>query len=236
MSVLAFDIETVKGEWLPADYPVCEKWIREQWLAKPPHPDFPTWLTEQRQQGHAAHAVTGAPPALHPTTCRIVQMSFGWRSGGELHREIIQWDNYDPGSEDPHQGERHVVDDALEHIAGAVAKKTVLVGFNSKGFDLWCLRFRARLLGLPDPHHIPWGWLLHPYDDRAHVDLRLTLGNGNRFAKGTLQWWAEAFGVPAEEKGGDVQDMVDRGAWDELRRYGESEAATPLLLYEKAVA
>ena len=94
------------------------------------------------------------------------------------------------------------------------------------------VRWRSRILGLSYPE-IRWELLGHPYREESHLDLRILLGNGNRAARGTLQVWADAFGVPARECGALVEGWVHNGNWTALREYGESEAATLVLMYER---
>lgn len=221
MSVLAFDIETVMRPDL-GTYPIDVKWRENM-------PDS----TVPFRPGEPHHASWGCPPALHPATCQVVQVSFGWHDkDGRIQTAPLQWDDFgDPES----RPETSLLIAVLERLSGAIVKKTVLISFNGKQFDLWVIRIRSRILGLSDYGSIPWAWLLHPYDDRGHVDLRLLLGNGNRYARGTLQSWADAFGVDAEERGGEVQQMVCDGRWEDLRRYGHAEARTLIELYDSVM-
>ncbi len=175
---------------------------------------------------------TGVSPSLHATTCHIVQVSFGWRRNGEIETSVLQSDAYgDPSENRVVAAEATLVADALGRIAAAMAKGTRLVSFNAKSFDIPVLRARAALLRL-NRAPINWRRLLYPYSDDQHADLRLILGADDRRARGTLQWWADAFGIHAEEHGADVFSWVEDGEWEKLRAYGECEARTLVELFE----
>lgn len=218
MSFLTFDVETVpQAQFL-------------DWHAPKVRPDR-SWLerTELRdveleaRSGTMPLAGTGCAPALHPTTCEVVQVSFGWRQDGAVQVRLCQRDGY--------ASEAELLVDAFSVLASASAKRTRLVSFNGKQFDVPILRGRAALLRLKVPA-LPWRRLLYPYSDDQHADLRLILGADDRRARGTLQWWAEAFGIHAEEHGAEVHAWVQAGEWDKLRLYGETEAKTLVELFE----
>lgn len=175
------------------------------------------------EEGQAKIAATGCAASLHATTCEVVQVSFGWRTGPEVKTRLCQRDGY--------ASEADLLTDALGVIQGATDKRTTLVSFNGKQFDIPILRARAALLGLAR-FRIPWRRLLYPFADDQHADLRLVLGADDRRARGTLQWWSEAFGVHAEEHGGQVWRWARDGRWDLLRSYGEVEAKTLVELFE----
>lgn len=184
--------------------------------------------------GRAVLAATKQPAALHASTCHIVQVSFGWRGApAELQRKVLQADDYCDGSPaGVATAERALVTEALDILASACGKRTTIVSFNGKSFDVPVLRGRAALLGLRVPS-IPWRRLLYPFDDNQHADLRLILGADDRRARGTLQWWAEAFGIHAEEHGAEVFSWVQGGEWIALRDYGLCEAQTLVELFER---
>lgn len=191
-----------------------------------PHPEG--WEDDVRA-GRAEVWATSVAPSLHATTCHIVQVSFGWRTPeGSLQRIVSQSDGFGPTVA---EAEPLLLFDALRMLASACEKRTTIVSFNGKGFDIPLLRARAALLRVKSPR-IPWRRLLYPYDDNQHADLRLVLSADDRRARGTLQWWSEAFGVHAEEHGAEVGAWVRAGEWDKLRAYGEVEAKTLVELYE----
>lgn len=178
-------------------------------------------------------AATGVVPALHATTCHVVQVSFGWPGCSK----VIQWDDVMEAADSgrtttPEELERRILTRAFDLMAAATKKGTTLVSFNGKGFDIPILRARAALLALPMPA-LPWRKLIYPYADDRHADLRLVLSADDRRARGTLQWWADAMGIHAEEHGAEVSSWVQAGEWSKLRAYGETEARTLVELYER---
>lgn len=209
------------------------------------------WLVEHEDDREVEDAIitgeapleeTHVTPSLHATTCHIVQASFGWRAPmgnqpAELHRKIIQSDQFQDPGRSPLQVaaecERRVIQGALEVLAGATTKGSVIVTFNGKQFDIPLIRARAAILDVPMPGYIPWRRLLYPYADNQHADLRLILSGDDRRARGTLQWWAESFGIYAEEHGADVFRWVRAGEWGKVDRYGMVEAQTLVEMYER---
>lgn len=241
MTFLTLDIETVpQARFVDPD---C------YWLRKDPHvgfeieDDWTGWYCEDMpgeiRAGRAELKATDCYPSLHATTCHIVQVSFGWREKGNLGSDVFQSDDCMPGGRwnimnaacSIVDAEKIILNRTFGLLASATKKGSVLVTFNGKGFDLPILRARAALLRLEMPK-LPWRRLLYPYSDEKHADLRLILGNDDRRARGTLQWWAEAFGIHAEEHGAEVWGWVQAGEWDKLRAYGQAEAQTLVELYE----
>lgn len=235
--ILTVDCETVpQARYVdPATLsgPSIYKWLKAQVAA-----GLDTCAIEELVRGgEAVLDATDCAPALHATTCHVVQVSFGWRAPmgnqpTEMHRRLIQTDDY---SSEPQDAESRLVADALQLIASAVAKGTRLVSFNGKSFDIPMLRARAAILGLTPPR-LPWRRLLYPYSDDQHADLRLVLGADSRYARGTLQAWADSFGIHAEEHGADVWPWVRAGEWAKLRAYGECEARTLVELFDAVEA
>lgn len=240
MTFLTLDIETVPQALYvdPAAYAAGEFVLERDWYDKHHSDELPDAILE----GVAPLAATHVAPALHATTCHIVQVSFGWRApmgnqAAELHRRVLQANQYSEPVVDVAAAERALITEALDIMARACSKRTTIVTFNGKGFDLPILRARALLAGatIPTMPCIPWRRLLYPFDDNQHADLRLILGNDDRRARGTLQWWADCFGVHAEEHGSEVYAWVRAGEWDKLESYGITEAQTLVELYERVV-
>jgi hypothetical protein len=238
MTFLTLDIETVpQARYVtPGAFNVLDTFMSGH---------SPTILRELEsaiELGEAPVAETGVCPALHASTCHIVQVSFGWRHEGAPVCRVIQSDDYyaewaaiqpPDALPSPATVERALLTDALGVLAGATSKRTTVVSFNGKQFDVPMLRARAALLRL-QATALPWRRLLYPYSDDQHADLRLVIGSDNRYAKGTLQWWADAFGIHAEEHGADVFGWVNAAPpeWEKLRAYGEVEARTLVELFE----
>lgn len=231
------DIETVPQERFlnpEADFDIDEDWYEENKAES----NIEALLRDGGVPLEATHVI----PALHATTCHIVQVSFGWRAPmgnqpAELHRKIIQSDQFQDPGRSPLQAaaacEGRVIQGALEVLAGATAKGSPIVTFNGKQFDIPLIRARAAILGVPMPGYVPWRRLLYPYADNQHADLRLILSGDDRRARGTLQWWADAFGIHAEEHGREVFEWVRAGRWDLLEGYGATEAQTLVEMYER---
>jgi hypothetical protein len=180
---------------------------------------------------------TGVLPALHPTTCRVVSVNWGWLKNTAQRwlpaTEVVTWPNrarVRPASQDCAKEEQALLQATLERLASAVGKGTLLVTFNGKQFDLWMLRMRAAILRVPTSR-IPWSRLLYPYSEDLHCDLRLVLGNHERRAVGTLEAWCSVFGIASEDRGAEVWDMVREGRWADLVAYGETEGRTLVELY-----
>jgi hypothetical protein len=229
------DIETVPAPHLmdPASYATHGGAVKLEagWLADHIAVD------EEIRGGRAVLAATKAAPSLHAITCRVVQVSFGRRQPtGEIERRIMQWDEYaGDGTPIGPDLEKCVLLDAFDMLHKARAKDMTIVSFNGKEFDLPLLRARAAILKLDVPR-LAWSGtrgLLYPFSDDTHCDIRLLLNHGDRRASGTLQVWAEAFGIHAEEHGADVCAWVQAGDWASLRRYGEVEATTLVEFYER---
>jgi Predicted 3'-5' exonuclease related to the exonuclease domain of PolB len=247
---------TSKGGFVTCDIETApqERYVHPEFYQKD-RPDAiemrQDWLEEHENDeevetaitlGEAPLEATHVTPSLHATTCHIVQVSFGWRApmGNQpldLHRKIVQSNQFQGLDRSPMQiaaeCERQVLRVALDVLAGACAKGSVIVTFNGKGFDIPVLRARAAILGIPMPGFIPWRRLLYPYADNQHADLRLILSGDDRRAWGTLQWWADSLGIHAEEHGAEVFGWVRAGEWGKLDRYGMVEAQTLVEMYER---
>lgn len=237
---LTLDIETVPQArfadaqaWQDGAFDLDPDYLQGYALAQCERPLERGSKRSEVEEGKAVLAATKQPAALHATTCRIVQVSFGWRVGAELGRKVLQVDDYFGETvNELGDAEQPLVAEALDILASACDKRTTIVSFNGKSFDVPVLRGRAALLGLRVPS-IPWRKLLYPFDDKQHADLRLILGADDRRARGTLQWWATAFGIHAEEHGADVFGWVQADDWESLRQYGCTEAQTLVELYER---
>ena len=220
MKFLTTDIETVPQEWaLDPDRVEAADWWVEENEAEDPIPLI--------RGGAVPLAGTNIAAALHPSTCRVVSVAFASRKDDGIKTHVIcpeqtpeDWDIF----------ERELVRLALRHIGEAVEKRSRIVGFNSKSFDLPVLRVRAAMLGLRIA--MPWQKLLYPFSDSPHCDLRLLLGNGDRRAKGTLKWWCDAFGIECTEAGAEVFDRVQAEDWPWLADYGIREGHTLVELFE----
>lgn len=208
---------------------------------------------------------TGTVPACHPTTCRVVGACWGWLStdGSHLVKAQTLTDFKLTKRQKPIQRWREAeLDEAeealLERCLQALWKIQHdggrLITFNGKGFDLPVIRWRAAQLGMDsiiinrgrqgDPNDskltsleglIPWKGLLYPYDHKQHTDLRLLFSDGSKFARGTLEWWAQAFGIKVKQEGHGSQvweKLHNVRGWKWLHKYAEEEADVLLRMWK----
>lgn len=86
-----------------------------------------------------------------------------------------------------------------------------IVGFGLIDFDFPTIIMRSWLLGV-----IPAITRVDPYRPGRVVDLKALLGQGNKFAHGTLTWWCKRFGITVHDDtdGGDVAAMYAAGNYD----------------------
>ncbi len=235
MAFLCLDIETIpNAKWLnPRVVEPTVEWAKEHEAAMQKDPGF---FGDMVAKGEVPLLQTGVVPSLHPTTCQVVQVSFGTRNeDGTLWTRIVQADDYMAEGVGLEATEEAVLRDAFDIIGRSIVKGALLVTFNGKGFDLPVLRWRAALRKVAISR-LRWSNLMYPYKHDEHCDLRLAFSDGDKRAKGTQQVWSDAFEIHAEEHGRDVWPWVRAGKWPELRRYGEVEQGTLVALYERVRA
>jgi hypothetical protein len=258
MSFLTLDLETVpQWKFKAPDTPVDEKWFNEmieesegtgsvfsdEAVAK--------LVRRYLKSGEAKLKSTGVQAALHASTAHVVSVSWGnseptGDSGSVPETMVKQWDDFIKDDKDESQPcpadetfEAALIGHTFRSISAAVRRGITLVGFNTKGFDLPMLRWRAALLGLEVPN-LKWdgppyqggpAGLLYPFDFKTHCDLRTLWTNGNRFGKGTLADMSRAFGIENEDHGADVYRWFRDNDWDKIRAYGHVEARNLIQLY-----
>lgn len=236
------------GVQLPSDLPAD---LRETIESDDLADAFPYYIDWLRETAQAPLAITGCAPALSPITAHVVSVAFGWYEGKERKVDIWTLKGFgldcvsDDNFADVAAAEMLLLIESLSRIGSASLKDgTVLVSFNGKAFDAPFLRARGALLNVkpePMPRWVKPKWakyqdkdgILHPYDVEAHTDLRLLLASGDRYARGTLKTWADAFGVPSMEAGAEVWPWVREGKWEKLHEYGVAEMGTLFDLWER---
>lgn len=256
MTFVTFDLETVpQWQYTHRDTPVDERWLQQ--LVDDVDPtDWPLREDYIRSRvisalrcGEARLASTGVPAALHPATCHVVSVSFAVRKGKSIETSVYQWDDYDRLEGDDEEFE----DDLLTKVMKIIAKAyfgdaenphgRTIVTFNGTEFDLWVLRIRCAILGVPT-YHVKWdgpgyrgkkAGLLYPYDNEAHCDLRRLFTNGDRRGRGTLSTMAHTFGVDVQEHGADIYDWFRAHKWDSIREYGQHEGPTLVEIFERCL-
>lgn len=228
-------------------------------------PERGPFVMEAMRAGSMKVKSTGTVPACHATTCRVVAACFGWmdNDGKIITKAQTLTDFRSTKRQKPIQRWREAeLDEAEDALLGrclqAINKihsdSGRLITFNGKSFDLPIVRWRAAMLGrsaivvnrgtgkeqkpISTSLHgmIPWSRLCYPYDHKQHVDLRLMFSDGSKFAKGTLEMWCKAFGVPVKVAGhgSEVWERLHgvRG-WKWLHKYALEEAQVLLDLYDK---
>lgn len=124
-----------------------------------------------------------------------------------------------------------------EMLAGLEAsfrQQPLLVGFNSSGFDLPVLRYRALALGVAMPALLGPGG--RDYTHRfgtAHVDLCERLSGFRATAPPSLAEACSLLGIPAkgEMSGYDVEPAMAAGRGAEVAQYCETDVAATYLLW-----
>lgn len=107
-----------------------------------------------------------------------------------------------------------------------------IVTFNGFSFDLPFLKHRAVVKRTP----IPRTWPTRRYGTWPHCDLRMILGDWDKFAPGNLQFWCREFGVPCPDKDMGIDpkhlgDLVEEGRWEEIEKYSLGGAQSAWNLY-----
>lgn len=205
--MLVFDVESIPTVGaLEAPYPEAERqppgtYKLEAAIAKWRESDREKWSRERIKEC-----------SLSPLLGRVVAISY--------HTQDTTWCVL---AQTPEQEAPTLVD-----FWARVDQAGLIGGFNSMAFDLPFLITRSLILGV----EVPFGAAAQyrkRYSYAPHFDARMALANWDSFAKGTLEDWLTALDLPMKSgSGGDVWEMVQRGAWEELGAYGcrdvESEA------------
>jgi hypothetical protein len=117
----------------------------------------------------------------------------------------------------------------------------LLLGFNSRGFDLPVLRYRALALALAAP--ALWGGNGRDYDRRYpdwktgtldHLDLCDLLSGHGASARPAMPEAAALLGLPGKPAGIDgrsVEGLVAAGRWEDIARYCASDVALTFRLF-----
>ncbi len=124
-----------------------------------------------------------------------------------------------------------------EMLAGLEAsfrRQPLLVGFNTSGFDLPVLRYRALALGVPMPALLgPGGRDYTHRFGNAHIDLCDRLSGFRATTPPSLAEACSLLGIPAkgEMSGYDVEPAMAAGRGAEVARYCETDVAATYLLW-----
>lgn len=133
-----------------------------------------------------------------------------------------------------HDGEAAIVRDFFQVIEDL---KPRLVGWNSGGFDIPTLLWRALHHGIPVPAFYRVGEPYHGYrkrfDEESHLDLMDMLSGYGAAAKVSLDEAALVVGVPGKlgVKGQDVLELFSEGDIDTIRQYCSHDVLTTALIF-----
>ncbi|PSR21916.1 MAG: 3'-5' exonuclease [Sulfobacillus acidophilus] len=112
-----------------------------------------------------------------------------------------------------------------------------LVGWNTSGFDLPTLVYRAMRhhLAIPAFYHVgePYHGYRKRYDEESHLDLMDILSGYGASARVSLDEAAMLLGVPGklEVDGRDVVDLFEGGDIDRIRQYCSHDVLTTTLIF-----
>lgn len=122
----------------------------------------------------------------------------------------------------------------LARLDAALAHGPLLVGFNTSGFDVPVLRYRALATGVAMPKLLGLGGrqYTHRYS-AAHVDLCERLSGFRASTPPSLAEACALLGIPAKDgmSGLDVEPAVAAGRMAEVAAYCETDLAATWLLW-----
>jgi predicted PolB exonuclease-like 3'-5' exonuclease len=121
----------------------------------------------------------------------------------------------------------------LEQTWEALCKYDRFVSFNGNEFDVRVLNLNSMKRRVRPGVTID----TRKYQVGNHVDLRAILGNWEKFAQGTLDYYMKVFfgedqGKPEDMEGSLVQHYWDMGLCDEIAAYAVSDVENTGKLYE----
>lgn len=150
-----------------------------------------------------------APPAHH----RIVAIGYVW-----LDRRLQVQRMGCRGGE-----ERQIVADFM---AGVHKAAPLLVGANTRGFDLPCLVARCFHHGVRFPFRLGGKDVWYRYRDDAHIDVMDLLCGYGAGKQSSVDAWAKLAGFPGKMgiTGDDVERLVAEQQWDVLHTYALTDA------------
>ena len=135
---------------------------------------------------------------------------------------------------DPNDSEAELLQAFFQVIADLSPR---LVGWNTSGFDIPTLLYRAMRHGLPTPAFYGAGEPYHGYrkrfDEESHLDLMDILSGYGASARITLHEGAILLGVPGklDVDGKDVAELFCEGQIDRIRQYCSHDVLTTTLIF-----
>lgn len=112
-----------------------------------------------------------------------------------------------------------------------------LVGWNSSGFDIPALLYRALRHGIPTPAFYRIGEPYHGYrkrfDEESHLDLMDVLSGYGASSRVSLHEMALMLGIPGkmDVDGGQVMDLFEAGRRERIRQYCSHDVLTTSLIF-----
>lgn len=112
-----------------------------------------------------------------------------------------------------------------------------LAGWNSSGFDLPTLVYRAMLHQIPAEGFYRVGEPYHGYrkrfDEESHIDLMDLLSGYGASHRLTLHEMASVLGIPGKlgVNGGDVVELYESGRIEDIRAYCAHDVMTTALIF-----
>lgn len=211
--MLAIDIETIPTEAAMAlPYPEADR-------QPPGSMSKPETIAAWREKDRAAWEVDRVKAySLNPRFGRVAAIGFAESADPtEAGSDIVRSEAV----------EAEVLGEMWEYLRahGPIAT------FNGLGFDLPFLVTRSIILGVTPVNIADY---LRRYQVTSHLDCRMVLTSWDQFAKGTMDDWLAALGLPAKRgHGSEVYALVQAGAWDEVRNYAASDAHLTYLLAQR---
>lgn len=134
----------------------------------------------------------------------------------------------------PHDGEAAIVRDFFQVIEDVTPR---LVGWNTGGFDIPMLLYRALSHHIPTVAFYRFGEPYHGYrkrfDEESHLDLMDILSGYGASARASLDEVACLVGVPGKlgVNGSDVVTLFEDGDMERIRQYCSHDVLTTTLIF-----
>ena len=218
IGAVGFDIETV-ARYRPEELPDRERAKLERRALDTARRDTGAESPDQTALADATNKVL----ALHPLTTQVVSVAF-YSLEAKASLALVVGSNFGDSSDVAQLQES----DLLRTFWGVARRADIIVGFNSRNFDLPVLAARSAVLGVRgafslDPRRTPGA---------RHVDVSDMLGG--RGSRASLELSAFAFGITAKSAshGGDVARLVRENRLRELEKYNIEDARATAELYD----
>ncbi|WP_053958290.1 3'-5' exonuclease [Sulfobacillus thermosulfidooxidans] len=176
-----------------------------------------------------ATAPEPSPPARMPKPAfhQIVAIAGAWIAPNGMLRQLRALG-------DPSWSEAALIEEAFRIISVGHPR---LVGWNSQGFDLPVLVYRAMVHGVAAPQFYLWGEPYHGYrkrfDEDNHLDLMDVLSFYGSSPRMSLHEMARVLGIPGklDMDGSQVWDRYQAGEIEAIREYCTADVLTTALVF-----